>query len=86
MASTLNQVVEFHSMSFILLGRGEPERVQTGVVSWNFFEALGIHPVVGRTFRADDDEPGADAVFVLSNWYWQVVSAAIRKSSARCSR
>ena len=71
MAATLDQVVEFHSMWFILLGRGEPERVQTGVVSWNFFEAFGIKPVVGRTFRPDDDKPGADAVLVLSNSYWR---------------
>jgi putative ABC transport system permease protein len=71
MAATLDQVVEFHSMWFILLGRGEPERVQTGVVSWNFFEAFGIKPVAGRTFRPDDDTPGADAVLVLSNSYWR---------------
>ena len=71
MSKTLDEVVEFHSMWFILLGRGEPERVQTGVVSHNFFEAFGIKPVVGRTFRADDDKPGADAVLILSNNYWQ---------------
>jgi predicted permease len=71
MSATLDQVVEFHSMWFILLGRGEPERVQTGVVSWNFFDAFGIEPVAGRTFRADDDKPGADAVLVLSHSYWK---------------
>jgi len=71
MSTTLDQVVEFHSMWFILLGRGEPERVQTGVVSWNFFDAFGIRPVAGRTFREDDDKPGADAVLVLSHSYWQ---------------
>ena len=71
MSGTLDQVVEFHSMWFILLGRGEPERVQTGVVSWDFFDAFGIQPVVGRTFRAADDTHGADAVLVLSHSYWQ---------------
>jgi putative ABC transport system permease protein len=71
MAGSLDEVVEFHSMWFILLGRGEPERVQTGVVSHNFFESFGIKPVLGRTFRADDDKPGADAVLVLSHGYWQ---------------
>ena len=71
MSETLDEVVEFHSMWFILLGRGEPERVQTGVVSHNFFDAFGIKPDVGRTFRAEDDKPGADAVLVLSYPYWQ---------------
>src|SRR5687767_9266763 len=65
MSSTLEEVVEFHSMWFILLGRGEPERVQTGVVSHNFFDSFGIRPVAGRTFRPDDDKPGADAVLML---------------------
>jgi predicted permease len=70
-ASSLEQIVEYHSMWFILLGRGEPERVQTGVVSWNFFDAFGIRPVAGRTFREGDDKPGADAVLMLSYSYWQ---------------
>jgi predicted permease len=71
LSGTLDQVVEFHSMWFILLGRGEPERVQTGVVSHDFFEAFGIEPIVGRTFRAADDDPGADAVLILSYPYWK---------------
>src|SRR5215204_388766 len=71
MSETLDEVVEFHSMWFILLGRGEPERVQTGVVSHNFFDAFGIRPLAGRTFRAEDDKPGADAVLMLSYPYWQ---------------
>jgi putative ABC transport system permease protein len=71
MSETLDEVVEFHSMWFILLGRGEPERVQTGVVSHNFFEAFGIEPVIGRSFRAGDDTPGADAVLMLSHSYWR---------------
>ena len=69
-STTLDQVLEYHSMWFILLGRGEPERVQTGVVSANFFDAIGVRPVAGRTFRPDDDKPGADAVLMLSNKYW----------------
>ncbi len=28
-------------------------------------------PLLGRTFRADDDKPGAEAVLVLSYDYWQ---------------
>ncbi|HEX8144061.1 MAG TPA: ABC transporter permease [Pyrinomonadaceae bacterium] len=68
---TLESVVEHHSMSFILFGREEPERVQTGVVSANFFDVLGVRPILGRTFEPEDEKPGADAVLVLSNKYWQ---------------
>ena len=42
-------------MYFILLGGAEPARVATGVVSWNYFETLGLEPLLGRTFRAEDD-------------------------------
>ncbi|HEY0322168.1 MAG TPA: ABC transporter permease [Pyrinomonadaceae bacterium] len=68
---TLESVVEHHSMNFILYGRTEPERVQTGVVSYNFFDVLGVKPILGRTFVPDDEKPGADAVLVLSYKYWQ---------------
>ena len=65
------EMVEHHTMSFILYGRGEPERVQTSVVSANFFDVLGVKPILGRTFIADDEKPGGDAVLVLSNKYWK---------------
>ena len=64
-------LVEFHQMSFDLLNRGEPDRVDTGVVSANFFDVLGVTARLGRTFRDDDDDVGADAVLVLSHEYWR---------------
>jgi predicted permease len=68
---TLESIVEYHNMWFVLLGKGEPERLSTGVVSWNFFDLFGVTPVAGRTFREGDDQHGADAVLVLSNAYWK---------------
>src|SRR4029079_13322957 len=70
-AQDFDGLVEFHQMNFDLLRRGEPDRVSTGVVSPNFFNVLGIAPVLGRTFVAADDKPGAPAVLVLSYSYWQ---------------
>jgi putative ABC transport system permease protein len=67
----LDALVEYHQMSFDLLRRGDPDRVATGVVSHNFFDVLGIRPIVGRTFTADDDKPGAEPVLILSYTYWQ---------------
>ncbi|HUH13103.1 MAG TPA: ABC transporter permease [Longimicrobiales bacterium] len=66
-----SDVVEYHNMWFNLLGAGEPERVSTGVVSWNYFDVLGVEPVVGRTFTPDEDHLGAEPVLVLSHRYWQ---------------
>lgn len=68
---TLDELAEYHSMSFTLLGGAEPELIQTGVVSANFFDLLGVKPLYGRTFVADDEKPGADAVLVLGYDYWK---------------
>ena len=55
LSSSLDAVVEYHNMYFILLGGDEPERVATGVVSWDYFQTLGVTPLLGRTFRSEDD-------------------------------
>ncbi len=68
---TLDAIVEYHNMQFILLGRAEPEQVETGVVSWNYFDVFGAKPLVGRNFAPDDEKPGAPAVLLLSYEYWQ---------------
>jgi predicted permease len=70
-ADVFDGLVEYHQMNFDLINRGEPDRVDTGVVSANFFDLLGIKPILGRTFVASDDVPGAEAVLVLSHTYWR---------------
>ena len=68
---SLEDVVEYHSMNFTLLGGPEPQRVRTGVVSARFFRLLGVEPILGRTFRDGEDELGAEPLLVLSHAYWQ---------------
>lgn len=68
---TLSSLVEYHVMSFTLFGHGDPDRVKTAVVSWNYFEMFGVKPILGRTFTPKDDEIGAPAVLVLTNEYWR---------------
>ncbi len=68
---TLDSVVEFHAMAFSLLGGREPERVDTGVVSANFFRVLGVSPLYGRTFIDDDEKPSAHPVLILSYKFWR---------------
>ena len=68
---TLDAVVEHHSMFFLLMGPDWAERVQTAVVSANFFDVLGVKPLLGRTFVPSDESHDADAVLVLSYKYWQ---------------
>jgi putative ABC transport system permease protein len=67
---SLDAIVEYHNMQFILLGRAEPEQVETGVVSWNFFDVFGAKPLFGRDFAPDDEKEGAPAVLLLSYEFW----------------
>ncbi|MGA2421014.1 MAG: ABC transporter permease [Candidatus Acidiferrum sp.] len=67
---SLDGIVEYHNMQFILLGRNQPEQVETGVVSWNFFDLFGIKPLAGRMFEPNDEKPGAPAVLLLSFEFW----------------
>ena len=67
---TVEGVVEYHQMNFVLLDKGQADRVATGVVSSTYFDVFGIKPLFGRTFREADDVLGAEPVLVLSNAYW----------------
>jgi predicted permease len=75
-AKSLAGIADYHSMPFILLGRDEPRRVQTGVVSANFFDVLGVKPILGRTFRPGEDQAGATPVLVLSYEFWRTAFGA----------
>jgi len=68
---TLAGLVEYHTMNFILLGHGLPDRVRTAVVSANYFDLFEVKPLLGRTFLPDDDKPGAPPVLILSYEYWK---------------
>jgi putative ABC transport system permease protein len=53
-----------------------PMRLAPGVaVSSELFEVLGASPMLGRTFRAGEDAPGAELVAVLSYSLWQELGA-----------
>ena len=52
--------------------RGGTERATADLVSGNYFEVLGVQPLIGRTFTQDDDRtPGAHPVVFLTNGYWK---------------
>jgi putative ABC transport system permease protein len=57
--------------SLTLSGGGEPEQVPAGVVSASMFNLLGLTPVAGRVFTADEDRPEGPPVVVLGYALWQ---------------
>jgi len=68
---TFDEVAAIDGRGFDLTGDGEPQRVQAYGVTANFFSTLGVEPLQGRTFMADDDKPEANKVAVLSYRLWQ---------------
>jgi predicted permease len=55
-----------------LTGKGKPERVWGALVSANYFDVLGVRPVLGRGFLpAEDEKPGGAPVAVISYRMWQ---------------
>ena len=50
---------------------GEPVRLQGRRVSANHFAVFGIAPMLGRTFREEEDRPGAENVLMISHAAWQ---------------
>jgi predicted permease len=54
-----------------LTGEGDPEQVGALRVSSSFFDVLGVQPMLGRSFRPDDDDPTAERVVVLGHDLWR---------------
>ncbi|HKE57004.1 MAG TPA: ABC transporter permease [Pyrinomonadaceae bacterium] len=54
-----------------LTGNGEPERLTSAGVTGNYFDALGVKPLIGRTFLLANEKTGNDQVVVLSYGMWQ---------------
>lgn len=52
-------------------GSGEPEEIKAQFVSQPFFPALGVQPLVGRSFLPEEDTVGNDLVIVLSHELWR---------------
>jgi len=48
-----------------------PERMRGAYIMPSVLELLGVQPVIGRTFRAEDDVPGAERVMLIGWEVWQ---------------
>jgi predicted permease len=63
-------IAEYSSWGAIHHRHDEAERVGLGLVTGNFFEVMGLSPVLGRLTQAGDDGPGVAPVAVLTHDYW----------------
>ena len=68
---TFEQFALIRSWQPTLVTNGEAERLPAIRVSWNYFDMMGVRPVLGRTFTADDDRPDHWRVLMLSDALWR---------------
>jgi putative ABC transport system permease protein len=66
---TLESVAAYDRNTATLTGSGEPLHIETSMVSANVFDVLRAAPLLGRTFTASEEQPGACAA-ILSHRLW----------------
>ena len=54
-----------------LTGMDHPDRIQAFMSTTNFLDTLGVKPVMGRNFAADESQPGKETVAIITHESWQ---------------
>lgn len=67
---SFEQLAATRALTLNLTGGGDPEEADVVGVSSNLFSTLGVRPMVGRDFRPEEDQPGANRVAILSYALW----------------
>ncbi len=68
---TFEQLALYRWWSPNLTGVETPERLQGFLVTANLFDALGVKPIMGRNFTEEENQPGKDAVAIITHSLWQ---------------
>jgi len=68
---TFSSMAMYRNQDYNFTDTNEAERLSGYMISTGFFPALGVQPILGRTFRADDDQVGAAPVAVLGGGLWK---------------
>jgi predicted permease len=73
---TFDGILAYHHDWITLTGGAKPERVYIANVSANYFDVLGIKPMLGRFFRPDEESGPAIPSVVLGYSLWKTRYAA----------
>jgi predicted permease len=68
---TFSSMAIYRNQDYNFTDAGEAERLSGYMTSADFFSTLGTTPILGRTFRPDDDHPGAAPVVILGGGFWK---------------
>jgi putative ABC transport system permease protein len=69
--SSFSEIAAMQSASFTILVGDRPERILGQFVSPSFFKLLGVEAFLGRTFSAEEEQQGKEAVVVIGHGLWQ---------------
>jgi predicted permease len=59
------------TMATVVRADGSREQIGIGLVTANWLSTLGVRPMLGRDFAADDQLRGRDTVVILTHEYWK---------------
>jgi predicted permease len=68
---TITQLGTFSEIGFTIVGLGTPREIPAGVVDGNYFQVMGLRPVLGRLLTPADDGPNAAGAIVLTYKFWR---------------
>src|SRR5579864_1220233 len=72
------------TLGLSLTGSGDPQPLVTEMVTANYFDVLGVRPILGRAFQPEEDKvAGAAPVAVISYHLWQRKFAGDREVLAK---
>jgi predicted permease len=69
-APSLGGIAEFSPWTLTYQGNEGAVRVNVGLVTGNYFEVMGLSPILGRLTEPSDDGPGVQPVMVLTHDGW----------------
>ena len=69
-AKSLGGIAEFSQWTLRMQADEGVVRINVGLVTGNYFEVMGLSPVLGRVTNASDDGPGVPPVMVLTHDFW----------------
>jgi putative ABC transport system permease protein len=69
--ASMSAIETVDEVQMTFAGHGEPAQLTGQAVSASFLDVLGVRPVLGRTFRADEDLPNRNNVALVSYAFWQ---------------
>ena len=71
-STSFSGFLAYHDDYISITGTGKPERVYGALISANYFEVLGVRPILGSVFLpAEEEKPGRTPSVIISYGLWQ---------------